>query len=141
MHKFIANERHIAKAEISWNSDFDEALRLADRIAIMKDGIIEQLDTPANIVLNPATEYVRKFTQDVPREKVLKIESIMGPIKKIDELGELRVSKDSLIEAVAESVLSQVDPVGVTNSSGGIVGSLDNLKVIKVLFGDKNSKI
>ena len=53
--------------------DFDEALRLADRIAIMKDGIIEQLDTPDNIVLNPATEYVRKFTQDVPREKVLKL--------------------------------------------------------------------
>jgi glycine betaine/proline transport system ATP-binding protein len=57
--------------------DFDEALRLADRIAIMKDGIIEQLDTPDNIVLNPATEYVKKFTEDVPREKVLKIESIM----------------------------------------------------------------
>ena len=36
-------------------------LKLADRIAIMKDGIIEQLDTPANIVLNPATEYVRKI--------------------------------------------------------------------------------
>ena len=60
--------------------DFDEALRLADRIAIMKDGIIEQLDTPANIVLNPATEYVRKFTEEVPREKVLKIEYIMDPI-------------------------------------------------------------
>ena len=47
--------------------DFDEALRLADRIAIMKDGLIEQLDTPANIVLNPKTEYVRKFTEEVPR--------------------------------------------------------------------------
>ena len=46
--------------------DFDEALRLADRIAIMKDGIIEQLDTPGNIVLNPATDYVKKFTEDVP---------------------------------------------------------------------------
>ena len=60
--------------------DFDEALRLADRIAIMKDGIIEQLDTPDNIVLNPATEYVQKFTEDIPREKVLKIESIMDPV-------------------------------------------------------------
>ena len=49
--------------------DFDEALKLADRIAIMKDGIIEQLDTPANIVLNPATEYVKKFTQEVQERK------------------------------------------------------------------------
>ena len=43
--------------------DFDEALRLADRIAIMKDGVIEQIDAPANIVLNPATEYVREVHQ------------------------------------------------------------------------------
>ena len=139
--EFLRLQGVLNKTILFVTHDFDEALRLADRIAIMKDGIIEQLDTPANIVLNPATEYVRKFTQDVPREKVLKIESIMGPIKKMNELGELRVSKDSLIEVVAESVLSQVDPVGVTNSSGDIVGSLDNLKVIKVLFGDKNSKI
>jgi glycine betaine/proline transport system ATP-binding protein len=139
--EFLRLQGVLNKTILFVTHDFDEALRLADRIAIMKDGIIEQLDTPANIVLNPATEYVRKFTQDVPREKVLKIESIMGPIKKVDELGELRVSKDSLIEVVAESVLSQADPVGVTNSSGDIVGSLDNLKVIKVLFGDKNSKI
>jgi glycine betaine/proline transport system ATP-binding protein len=138
--EFLRLQGVLNKTILFVTHDFDEALRLADRIAIMKDGIIEQLDTPANIVLNPATEYVRKFTQDVPREKVLKIESIMGPIKKMDELGALRVSKDSLIEVVAESVLSQVDPVGVINSSGEIVGSLDNLKVIKVLFGDKNSK-
>jgi glycine betaine/proline transport system ATP-binding protein len=139
--EFLRLQGVLNKTILFITHDFDEALRLADRIAIMKDGIIEQLDTPANIVLNPATEYVRKFTQDVPREKVLKIEAIMGPIKKMDELGELRVSKDSLIEVVAESVLSQADPVGVTNSSGDIVGSLDNLTVIKVLFGDKNSKI
>ena len=77
--------------------DFDEALRLADRIAIMKDGIIEQLDTPANIVLNPATEYVRKFTEDVPREKVLKIESVMDSVSEIDQLSSIRVSKDAAL--------------------------------------------
>ena len=58
--------------------DFDEALSLADRIAIMKAGVIEQLDTPANIVLNPVTEYVRKFPEEVPRGKVLKIEDLMA---------------------------------------------------------------
>ena len=71
--------------------DFDEALRLADRIAIMKDGIIEQLDTPANIVLNPATEYVRKFTEEVPREKVLKIEVVMEPMNDNQNLSDLQV--------------------------------------------------
>ena len=138
--EFLRLQGVLNKTILFVTHDFDEALRLADRIAIMKDGIIEQLDTPANIVLNPATEYVRKFTQDVPREKVLKIESIMEPIKGNRKLGDLRVLKDSLIEEVAESVLSQAASVGVVDSSGKLVGSIDHLKVIKVLFGDKNKK-
>ena len=75
--EFLRLQASLHKTIMFVTHDFDEALRLADRIAIMKDGIIEQLDTPDNIVLNPATEYVKKFTEDVPREKVLKIESIM----------------------------------------------------------------
>ena len=136
--EFLRLQGVLDKTILFVTHDFDEALRLADRIAIMKDGIIEQLDTPAKIVLRPATEYVRKFTQDVPREKVLKIESIMDPIKDNHKLGDLRVSKDSLIEGVAESVLSQAATIGVVDSSGKLVGSLDHLKVIKVLFGEKN---
>ena len=138
--EFLRLQGVLDKTILFVTHDFDEALRLADRIAIMKDGIIEQIDTPAKIVLRPATEYVRKFTQDVPREKVLKIESIMDPIKDNHKLGDLRVSKDSLIEGVAELVLSQAAKIGVVDASGNLVGSLDNLKVIKVLFGDKNLK-
>jgi len=66
--EFLRLQGVLNKTILFVTHDFDEALRLADRIAIMKDGIIEQLDTPSNIVLNPATEYVRKFTEDVPRE-------------------------------------------------------------------------
>ncbi|MEL7116766.1 MAG: ABC transporter ATP-binding protein, partial [Pseudomonadota bacterium] len=51
--------------------DFDEALRLADRIAIMKDGAVEQCDTPDRIVLQPATEYVAKFTEEVDKSRVV----------------------------------------------------------------------
>ena len=73
-NEFIRLQSLLNKTILFVTHDFDEALRLADRIAIMKEGVIEQLDTPANIVLNPATDYIKKFTQDVPREKVLKIE-------------------------------------------------------------------
>ncbi len=116
--------------------DFDEALRLADRIAIMKDGIIEQLDTPDNIVLNPATEYVKKFTEDVPREKVLKIESIMDPIDS-NASSNIQISKDAIIETLAESILNSKEILKVVdaNKNNEIVGSLDPAKVIKVLFG------
>ena len=115
--------------------DFDEALKLADRIAIMKDGIIEQLDMPANIVLNPATEYVRKFTQEVPREKVLKIESVMDPVDSSVELSDLKVSQDAIIEEVAEKILSQEKPVPVIDSHKKTVGIVKPSKIIHTVFG------
>ena len=117
--------------------DFDEALRLADRIAIMKDGIIEQLDTPDNIVLNPATEYVKKFTRDIPREKVLKIESIMDPIDSSSSQS-LLISRHAIIETVAESILNSKEILTVIdpNKNNETVGSINPSKVIKVLFGD-----
>ena len=114
--------------------DFDEALRLADRIAIMKDGIIEQLDTPDNIVLNPATEYVKKFTEDVPREKVLKIESIMDTYDS-NNSSDIKVSKDAIIETLAESILNGKEILTVVDKNNEIVGSLNPSKVIKVIFG------
>ena len=116
--------------------DFDEALKLADRIAIMKDGIIEQLDTPANIVLNPATEYVRKFTEEVPREKVLKIEDVMDK-QNTDNLGSIKVSKNDIIEDVAEIILTQESIVGVTDENNKIIGSIKPSKIIDTVFGGK----
>ena len=117
--------------------DFDEALRLADRIAIMKDGIIEQLDTPANIVLNPATEYVQKFTEEVPREKVLKIESVMEPMNDNQSLSDLQVSKDAIIETVAEKILSQEKSVKVIDSNNKVVGIVKPSKIIHTVFGKR----
>ena len=117
--------------------DFDEALKLADRIAIMKDGIIEQLDTPANIVLSPATEYVKKFTQEVPREKVLKIESVMDEKDEDNNLSDFTVSKDAIIETVAEKILGQEKSVAVVDDNNNNVGIINPAKIIRILFGEK----
>ena len=138
--EFLRLQGVLNKTILFVTHDFDEALRLADRIAIMKDGIIEQLDTPANIVLNPATEYVRKFTEEVPREKVLKIEAVMDPLDSSDELGDLRVSKDAIIETVAEAVLNEQKPIAVVDENDKIVGVIHHSKVIHVLFGDNKEE-
>tara|TARA_B100000579_G_C22706276_1_gene792291 strand:- start:803 stop:1108 length:306 start_codon:yes stop_codon:yes gene_type:complete len=100
----------------------------------MKDGIIEQLDKPDNIVLNPATDYVKRFTEDVPREKVLKIESIMDPIDK-NASGDLAISQSDIIETVAEKILNSKDIIKVIDQNNKEVGSINPSKVIKVLFG------
>jgi len=136
--EFIRLRAVLNKTILFVTHDFDEALRLADRIAIMKEGVIEQLDTPANIVMNPATEYVRKFTEEVPREKVLKIESVMDPYDSSEELGDLRVPNDAIIETVAESILSADKPVGVVDSDNELVGVLHSSHVINILFGGRS---
>ena len=133
--EFLRLQGVLNKTILFVTHDFNEALRLADRIAIMKDGVIEQLDTPANIVLHPATEYVRKFTEDVPREKVLKIEAVMDPIDHNTELGSLQVFKDAIIETVAESVLTEHKHVAVVDDAGVVVGAVHASKVISMLFG------
>jgi glycine betaine/proline transport system ATP-binding protein len=138
--EFLRLQSLLNKTILFVTHDFHEALRLADRIAIMKDGIIEQLDTPANIVLNPATDYVRKFTEEVPREKVLKIESVMDPFQDGQDLSELQVSKDAIIETVAEEVLSQQKPVAVLDKDGKIVGVLNCSTILHILFGDRLTK-
>jgi glycine betaine/proline transport system ATP-binding protein len=104
----------------------------------MKDGIIEQLDTPANIVLNPATEYVRKFTEEVPREKVLIIEDVMEASVK-DNLSDLKVSKDEIIENVAEKILTQEKTVAVVDENNQIVGSINPSKIINTVFGGRKN--
>ena len=135
--EFLRLQGVLNKTILFVTHDFDEALRLADRIAIMKDGVIEQLDTPANIVLNPATDYVHKFTAEVPREKVLKIESVMESNKSSDDIGDLRVSKDAIIETVAEAVLNESKAVSVVDANDRVVGVLHPSKVISVLFGGR----
>ena len=135
--EFLRLQGTLKKTIMFVTHDFDEALRLADRIAIMKDGIIEQLDTPANIVLSPATEYVRKFTQEVPREKVLKIESVMEPMSGTKNLSDLKVSKDAIIETVAEKILGQEKPVSVIDSNNKVVGVVKPSKVIHTVFGGR----
>ncbi|MBC8269055.1 MAG: betaine/proline/choline family ABC transporter ATP-binding protein [Rhodospirillaceae bacterium] len=134
--EFLRLQEMLHKTILFVTHDFDEALRLADRIAIMKDGIIEQIDTPANIVLNPSTEYVAKFTNDVPREKVLKCKNVMEQIGEVADFSDLRVSHNAIIETVAEAVLNESKPVAVVNDNDETIGVLKHKTIVHILFGD-----
>jgi glycine betaine/proline transport system ATP-binding protein len=132
--EFLRLQEKLQKTIMFITHDFDEALKLGGRIAIMKDGIIEQLDTPAKIVLNPATEYVKKFTEEVPREKVLKIEDVMEKPNN-ENLSDLKVSKNEIIENVAEKILTQEKSVAVIDENNKIVGTVHPSKIIHTVFG------
>ena len=138
--EFLRLQAMLQKTILFVTHDFDEALRLADRIAIMKDGVIEQCDTPANIVLNPATEYVAKFTDEVPREKVLTCGNVMDEVGSESDFSEIRVSKDAIIETVAEAVLNEPKAVAVIDDNDNVVGLLHRKSIIHILFGKGDHK-
>lgn len=77
--ELIKLEKEMRKTIIFITHDFLEAIKLGHHIAIMKDGEIVQQGTPEELVLNPVNDYVREFTKDVPRAKVLTAGIIMQP--------------------------------------------------------------
>ncbi|HEX6102831.1 MAG TPA: glycine betaine/L-proline ABC transporter ATP-binding protein, partial [Alphaproteobacteria bacterium] len=104
--EFLRLQRLLHKTIAFITHDFDEAIRLADRIAIMKDGAIVQIGTPEEVVTRPATPYVAEFTREVPRAKVLSVGAVMGPIDGVtDFAGELPVK--AKIAEVAPTVLAR----------------------------------
>jgi glycine betaine/proline transport system ATP-binding protein len=76
--EFLRLQAMLHKTIVFITHDFDEAIRLADRIAIMQDGAIIQVATPEELVLSPASAYVEEFTRHIPRAKVLSARS--GPL-------------------------------------------------------------
>jgi glycine betaine/proline transport system ATP-binding protein len=92
--------------------DFLEALKLGDHIAIMKDGEIVQMGTPEDVVLRPVNDYVREFTKDVPRSRVLTAKSIMQPAPVI-------VSESDLLELVMPLLEGQDATVAFVQGENG----------------------
>jgi len=139
--EFLRLQEMLNKTILFVTHDFDEALRLADRIAIMKDGVIEQCDTPANIVLNPATEYVAKFTDEVPREKVLNCGNVMDEVDANSDFSDIRVPQKAVIETVAETVLNEAKAIAVVDDDNNMVGVLHRESIIHVLFGKDDGAV
>ena len=113
--------------------DFDEAIRLADRIAIMKDGEVIQVGTPEELVVKPATDYVAEFTRDVQRAKVISAKSIMRPPGKAQHAG--TVSADARVASFSAEIIAAKKPFAVVNGTGKPIGEVTPEAVIDLLAG------
>jgi glycine betaine/proline transport system ATP-binding protein len=75
--EFLRLQADLKKTAVFITHDIDEAMKIADRIAIMRDGAVVQIGTPEEIILNPVDDYVREFTRDVPKGRHAHVSSIM----------------------------------------------------------------
>jgi len=131
--EFMRLQTKLHKTIVFITHDFDEAIRLADRIAIMKDGEIVQAGTPEEIVLTPATSYVAEFTKNVARAKVIRTRSLMVPVENLQS-DVPTVSARSTIADAAPLLLDGVAHLGITDDAGKLIGRLDREAVVSLML-------
>jgi glycine betaine/proline transport system ATP-binding protein len=130
--EFLRLQGALKKTIVFITHDFDEAIRLADRIAIMKDGRIEQTGTPEDLVLRPATNYVAEFTRDVPKAKVVTVASVMKP--HVDGAIAGEVGAGERVAAVAGRLRNATAPFAVVDTAGKRIGEVTRDVVADVLL-------
>lgn len=126
MHKTIVFITH----------DLDEALKLGDRIAIMKDGVIVQIGTPEDILTSPADDYVREFVQDVNRVKVVTAATIM---KKPDPVAFAKDGLRVMVRKMQEASISSIFVLDKDSHVKGLLTVDDAISLLKENNSDIDS--
>jgi glycine betaine/proline transport system ATP-binding protein len=134
--EFLRLQNMLRKTIVFITHDFDEAIRLADRIAIMKDGEIIQIGTPEDLVTRPATGYVAEFTRDVQRAKVISAGALMQPCRDGAAYG-TRVRIGDRAASFAAAIVASAQPFGVVDDAGRLIGEIQRDAVIDLLAGRK----
>jgi len=129
-NEFLKIQNSLKKTIIFITHDFDEAIKLADRIIIMNEGRIVQIGSPEDLIMKPADDYVKEFTEDLPRERLLSVKSIMDNKKNLSNSS--TVYEHEKIFSILEKVLSE-GVVTVIDKSNNVVGSLNKETVSKFI--------
>ncbi|WP_214327946.1 quaternary amine ABC transporter ATP-binding protein [Nonomuraea sediminis] len=136
-NEVIRLHHEVGKTMIFITHDLSEALKLGDRILIMRDGELVQVGTPDQVVGAPADEYVANFVSDVPRSHVLTLSWIMRP-PQVDELLDGPVlGPDVVIRDAVHTVLSADRPVRVVRN-GELLGVVTSAEILEVIAGGQD---
>ena len=129
-------QRELRRTIVFITHDFAEALRLGDRIAVMKDGVFEQVGSPEEVVARPATPYVQAFTRDVPQVKVLRARTVMTSGAASPTSADQRsIGGDELLEDLIPLFLQDPAPITVVDVDGSPIGVVTAAHVGAVLSG------
>lgn len=130
-------QEELHKTIVFITHDLDEALRLGNRIAILRDGIMVQQDEPQQILLNPADDYVTDFIKDINRVRVLEVGSIME--KKKSAKGP-DIDRTTVIEDALQIISNANATAAVVKDNGKTIGSITMETMIASLARKKSSK-
>ena len=127
-------QKEIKKTIVFITHDLDEALRLGDRIAILRDGEVVQQGTAQDIVLKPANDYIMSFVRHVNRGRVIQVETIMSPVVEGETAGHVKVPAGTVLESAAERLVSVgADHLVVTNGHDVQIGTVSLHRILSAM--------
>lgn len=128
----------LKKTMVFITHDLAEAIKLGDRILIMRDGEVVQVGTPAEIVAQPADAYVKDFVSDVPKSHVLTLRYVMRDPRPHDSLDGPEMSSDTIVWQAARAALASDHPVRVIDD-GKLVGIVDDEAILRVVVAEEDA--
>jgi glycine betaine/proline transport system ATP-binding protein len=130
----IRLHHEVGKTMVFITHDLAEALKLGDRILIMRDGRMVQVGSGAELVGAPADDYVRDFVREVPRAGVLTLRWIMRDPQPGDDLSGSEFGPDVVVQDAVRAVLESAHPVKVVQN-GTLLGVVGDPEILRVVAG------
>ena len=138
--EFLRIQAGLQKTSVFITHDITEALKLADRIAIMRDGKIVQIGTPDEIIVNPVDDYVREFSRDVPKGRYAHVSSMMNLPDSLPHMpDDPRIDAEMTIDDALASCMALYQPVPVWGTDGKMAGIVHPSQLASALQSERSS--
>jgi glycine betaine/proline transport system ATP-binding protein len=135
-NEVIRLHHELGKTMVFITHDLQEALKLGDRILIMRDGAIVQIGTPDEVVGAPADDYVKDFVSEVPKSHVLTLKWVMRDPHPEDSTEGPVMSSDTIVRQAARVALASDHPLRVVDD-GKLVGIVDDDAILRVVVAEE----
>jgi glycine betaine/proline transport system ATP-binding protein len=135
-HEVVRLQEELGTTMVFITHDLQEALKLGDRILIMRDGEVVQVGRPDEVIGAPADDYVRDFVQEVPRSHVLTLRWVMRPPRPEDRLDGPEMDVDTVVQKAARASIDSEAPLRVV-ADGELVGVVDDEAIMRVVVAEE----
>ena len=138
-NEFMHLASGLNKTTVFFTHDLDEAVRIGDRIAIMRDGRVVQTGTPAEIIMQPQDDYVADFVAGISRLKIVRANTVMQPLSEWQSVnGNLSdtapsFTEDANLSELIEAATAQEQPLAVVDSNGQRIGVITRKDLLKTI--------
>ncbi len=130
----IRLHHELGKTMVFITHDLSEAVKVGDRIAIMRDGAVVQIGTPEDLVANPADDYVANFVRDIAKSHVLTLKYLARPVRSDEAIDGPEMPANTIIRDAAQVILQTHKPVRV-NDNGKALGVVSSEDVLRLISG------